>query len=427
MKKNLLAAALAFNAPLAFCLGPYAQLEQAAGPRAAAPAPEPRLPGAFDHLAADTRYWVTVAAEDKFDRTALLAAGLDIAEIREGFVSGLIEKTAMEQLAAKGFFVKSRQPIRDYAKNHLKDFPAADAPYHNYAETLEELRALAAANPAETSLFSLGKTVQGRDIWCLRINPAEKGEAPSARPAAFFMGNHHGREHLSNEVALGVAAYLLERKTDPEIRRYLDTLDIYVAPMTNPDGAEYDLQTGKYRWHRKNARVNPDKSIGVDLNRNYDSRWCQAGASHSPGADTYCGPYAFSEPETLAVKAFIETRPGLRTLMSYHSYSSLLLYPWAGKSTPVESARDRKVFETMAKAMAAATGYRPQQASDLYVATGDTMDWAYEKRGVFAFTTELEGTTFYPGAAMIGKAVPRNVKAAMYMLSVTEDPYKLAQ
>jgi len=77
--------------------------------------------------------------------------------------------------------------------------------------------------------------------------------------------------------------------------------------------------------------------------------------------------------------------------------------------------------------MPAATGYRPQPASDLYVAAGDTGDWAYETRGVFAFTTELEGTTFYPGAAMIDKAVPKNLKAALYMLSVTEDPYRLAK
>lgn len=404
----------------------FSELSLASGLSAPTSAPEPRL-GAFAHLSSDTRYWVTVSAEDKYDRTGLLEAGLDIVEVRPAYVSGFIEKSDMDQLAAKGFFVKSRQPIEQYAAAHLKDFPDADAVYSNYTETETQLRRLAAENPAETSLFSLGRSVQGRELWCLRINPAEKGEAPSARPAALFMGNHHGREHLSNEVALAVAAHLLARKTEPEIRRYLDTLDIYVAPMTNPDGAEYDIQTGKYRWHRKNTRVNADKTLGVDLNRNYAVLWCSAGASHSPGADTYCGPFAFSEPETLAIKAFVEARPNLKTLMSYHSYSSLILYPWASRSGPVANARDRKVFETMAKAMAAATGYRAQPASELYVAAGDTGDWAYETRGVFAFTTELEGTTFYPGAAMIGKAVPKNLKAALYLLSVTDDPYRLAK
>ena len=77
--------------------------------------------------------------------------------------------------------------------------------------------------------------------------------------------------------------------------------------------------------------------------------------------------------------------------------------------------------------MTAFTGYTPEQSSDLYVATGDTTDWAYGTRGIFAFTTELEGTTFYPGAAMMDKAVSKNIKAAVYMLGVTDDPYKLAR
>lgn len=424
--KILLQAFLLFSLASAAAAGPFGQLR--AGLELPA-APEPALEDRSDlsYLEGDGRYWVAVPAEDKYDRTALLAAGLDIIDIEKDTVSGLIVKEEMDQLAAKGFIVKSRQTIQEYAKKHIKDFPAADAVYHNYKETADELKALAAAHPAETSLFSIGTTVEGRDIWCLRINPAEKGEKPSARPAAFFMGNHHAREHLTNEVALGLAGYLLANKGDPRIKKFLETLDIYIAPMTNPDGVEYDIQNGKYRWHRKNMRVNADKTIGVDLNRNYDSLWCQAGASHYPGSDTYCGPYAFSEPETQLIRKFILARPNLKTLMSYHSYSSLLLYPWAGKSTPLENERDRKVFETMAKGMTAFTGYKPQQSSDLYVATGDTTDWAYTTAGIFAFTTELEGTTFYPGAAIVDKAVARNIKAALYLLEVTNDPYQLAK
>ena len=424
--KNALHAFLILSLCSAAAAGPLEQLRRGRE-LPSAPAPGPAAEEAAAYLQDDSRYWITTPAEDKYDRTALLEAGLDIVEIGKKTVSGFISKDEMDRLAGKGFIIRSRQTIKEYAKKHLKDFPASDAAYHNYAETAELLQTLAADNPEETSLFSIGKTVEGRDIWCLRINPSEKGETPSARPSAFFMGNHHAREHITNEVALGLAVHLLSRKNEPEIRGYLDTLDIFIAPMTNPDGAEYDVRTGKYRWHRKNTRINPDKTVGVDLNRNYDSLWCKAGASHYPNSDTYCGPYAFSEPETQAIKKFVETRPNIKTLMSYHSYSSLLLYPWAGKDTPVENMRDRKVFETMAKGMTAFTGYRPQQSSDLYVATGDTTDWAYANHKIFSFTTELEGTTFYPGAAIISKAVSKNVKAALYLLSVTAEPYKLAE
>jgi hypothetical protein len=61
------------------------------------------------------------------------------------------------------------------------------------------------------------------------------------------------------------------------------------------------------------------------------------------------------------------------------------------------------------------------------VATGDTTDWAYLTSGIFSFTTELEGNSFYPGAAIIEKAVSKNIKAAVYLLGVTDNPYKLAK
>ena len=154
-----------------------------------------------------------------------------------------------------------------------------------------------------------------------------------------------------------------------------------------------------------------------------DSWWCEAGSSAYPGADTYCGTGPFSEPETQAVKRFVEGRKNLKTLMSYHSFSDLILYPWGGQDAPVENARDRQVFVKMAKEMAAVTGYAAQQSSDLYVATGDTCDWAYKAGGIFAFTTELEGGSFYPGPGIIDGSVRKNVKAAAYMLANTADPY----
>jgi carboxypeptidase T len=81
----------------------------------------------------------------------------------------------------------------------------------------------------------------------------------------------------------------------------------------------------------------------------------------------------------------------------------------------------------MGAAMAGFTGYQPEQASELYIATGDTTDWAYATAGIFAFTTELEGNGFYPGAGIIDHAVSTNIKAALYMLSVTDNPYKLLE
>jgi len=333
----------------------------------------------------------------------------------------------MPALSAKGILLASRMPMSEYLAFYTKDFPAADAAYHNFQETTDLLKALAAKHPDVASLMSIGKTVEGRDIWCLRVNSTAKGAAASSKPGALYVGTHHAREHLANEVPLLFAVWLLDNRAAPEVRKYIETLDIYVIPMLNPDGAEYDIRTGSYKWHRKNMRVNSDKSVGVDLNRNYNSWWCTAGASSYPGSDTYCGPSAFSEPESMAVKKFVEARKNLKTMNSYHSYASTILYPYGGSEAEVPDANDRKVFVAMARQMGLLTGYRPEKSSDMYVATGDTCDWAYDAARIFAFTTELEGNGFYPGAGIIDRAVKGNIKAAVYMLSVTDNPHKLVQ
>lgn len=374
-------------------------------------------------IMAPDRYWVTVKARDKYERTRLLEAGFDIVEIGKDSVSGAAGAEMIELLSAKAYTILARAPLGGYVLPN-KDFPSADAVYHNYKETYENLARLAAAHPGITSLFSIGKTVEGREIWCLRVNSDAKGARASSKPGAFFLGNVHAREHLANEVPLLLAAWLLEHKDDADIKQYLATLDIYIIPMGNPDGAEYDIADGSYRYYRKNMAKNPGGAKGVDLNRNFGAWWCESGSSHNPAADTYCGPGAFSEPESRAIKQFIESRRNLRTHISYHSYGGMVLYPWGGKDEDVTDEKDRRAFVKHAAEMGRLTGYQPYKSSELYVASGDSCDWAYAATGLLSFTFELEGRGFYPGAGILAPAVERNIRAAVYLLSVTADPYR---
>lgn len=386
--------------------------------------PEPAHGKAAPAAASDGNYWVTVKAADKYARTRLLEAGLDIVEIGKDSVSGFAGPYTMGLLSSRAFVVESRLTMSEYAAQQGRDFPAGDSAYHNYKETTDLLKEMAAKNSNIASLFSIGKTTEGRDIWCLRINSSAQGEAASSKPGALYMGNVHAREHLSNEVPLLLAAWLLDHRNDADIKNYIARLDIYIVPMLNPDGAEFDIKTGNYQYFRKNMSFNADKTRGVDLNRNFDSWWCEAGASTYPGADTYCGPRAFSEPESQAVKKFVEARKNLKTHISYHSFAGEILYPWGGNDADVPSAKDKQVFEKVGAAMGKLTGYRSYKSSEMYIATGDSCDWAYAAAGIFAFTFELEGRGFYPGAAILTKAVTNNIKAAVYLLSVTDNPYK---
>lgn len=98
------------------------------------------------------------------------------------------------------------------------------------------------------------------------------------------------------------------------------------------------------------------------------------------------GTTADSEPETRAVKV----KPQI--LISYHSYSQLVLYPWA---YPDETSDDDTDLNTIAVQMAAkikeinGIDYTPQKSSELYNTNGDVTDWSYGELGIFSFTVEL--------------------------------------
>jgi carboxypeptidase T len=86
----------------------------------------------------------------------------------------------------------------------------------------------------------------------------------------------------------------------------------------------------------------------------------------------------------------------------------------------------------MAKTMAGWNHYTPEQASDLYIASGDTVDWAYGTHGIFAFTFELSPSDmmdggFYPGAGVIDRVFNDNLKPCLYLIDVAGDPYQVLE
>ncbi len=369
----------------------------------------------------DDRYYIKITAKNKYERTRLLELGVDIFSIYESYIEGTIPQSLISNISEKEFTILEKKPLSLWAFEK-KDFPSQDSAYHNYDETYQALKELSSKYQDIAYLFSLGKSYEGRDIWGLRINTTEKGVEQSKKPGILLVGNHHAREHLTNEMVLLFAAYLLDNKDS--YKDYINKLDIYLIPMLNPDGVEYDIKTGKYRWWRKNTnKLDTNSVIGVDLNRNYDFEWCKAGASTYPNSDTYCGKSPFSEPETKLLRDFLLNRKNIKTAISYHSYGSLVLYPWGGRDEPVSDEKDRKAFIKHAGEMAKLLGYKAKQSNELYIATGDMCDWAYDKLKILAFTIELEGRGFYPGASIIQTAFEKNKKAALYLMSVTENPY----
>lgn len=133
-----------------------------------------------------------------------------------------------------------------------QDNPATPAPapaapalfpqgYSTYEALSASLRKAAEANPGRVTLGSLGKSLQGRDIWLVTLGGAAKGEA--ARPSILVVGNLEADHVVGSQVALGMVETLAA--SSGKDAEWLDRVTVYVVPRLNPDGAERLLAPGK--------------------------------------------------------------------------------------------------------------------------------------------------------------------------------------
>lgn len=379
--------------------------------------------------AGDPRLWIVAPAKNKAARSRIADLGVCIEEVSAGAIGGIATPRMAADLRRLGINFTSAPLSQRFGK---LDFPPEDMLYHNYDRLVAELDALVSSAPDLVSKFSIGQSAEKKDLWALRLNITAAGNQKSDKPGVVFLGTHHAREHLSTEVPLLLARYLLENRQKPEISRLLSTRDIYIIPMVNPDGVEWDIRGGSYHMHRKNKRDNGRGSIGVDLNRNYGFHWGEGGASPDPDSDIYRGPSAFSEPETRAVRDFIDQRKdNIKILLTFHSFSELILYPWGHTDLPIPDAAAHDAYVAMAKTMATMNGYTPEQSSELYIASGDTTDWAWGTHKIFSFTFELTPKSmweggFYPGAGAVQTTFQANIRPVLYLLDLADNPYRAA-
>ncbi|MEV4280709.1 M14 family metallopeptidase [Actinoplanes xinjiangensis] len=393
----------------------------ASSPAGAESVAEPTPPGEYEIY--DVR---TLNQRNTISRT-----GAAIEDVEHGVATVTATAGEVARLQRLGFTV---EPVL-----RTLDFPPADSAYHNYAETIAEINAVVAAFPAIASKRVLGKSYQGRDIVAVKIS--DNVGTDESEPEVLYDANHHAREHLTVEQAL----YLLGQFTrtyasDTRVKNIVDTREIWIIPMVNPDGVEYDIASGSYRSWRKNRQPNSGSSnVGTDLNRNYSYNWgCCGGSSGSTSSATYRGPSAFSAPETRVIRDFVNSRvvggvQQIKAAIDFHSYSKLVLWPYGHTTANTATgmnADQANTFATLGRQLAATNGYTPQQSSDLYITDGDSLDWLWGTHKIFAYTFELYpgssgGGGFYPPASVIPAETARNRTAALMLAEAADCPYKV--
>jgi len=259
--------------------------------------------------------------------------------------------------------------------------------YHDYQSMRDELFALAAAHPDILKLDTIGLSVLGKAIYCMKVsdNPGEdEDEIP-----VLIVGNHHGNEILSVEATMFNLNYLINNyQTNPEVAQWVSELEIWFVPMMNPDG------------HAALRRTNEN---GVDLNRNYSFGFT-AGGNH--------GPEAFSEPETRAIRDLVSAYPPAISL-SYHTSGQLVLYAWTHTD---EAAPDSTSLiylgDIIARSIVIEGESKPyyelRQGGDWYFTAGEYCDYLYRNYDTRAYTIEM-WTRQAPESGVIPTVVNRNL------------------
>jgi len=190
---------------------------------------------------------------------------------------------------------------------------------------------------------SIGRTSEGRDILLVHLYP----DTPSKPyPTVLGIFGQHGNEHDSTVLGLDLLDRLAEGPP-------LD-FEVDILPQMNPDGAEADHSGCVPPLScRKNRRLDP-QAIGVDLNRNWGYGWT---AGLPPSSSNYPGPGPFSEPETQAVRDWMQRHRNVQLAMDVHSGHSsfdqgFVLFPYSCLDHDGLAPADRTELGAIASDMA---------------------------------------------------------------------------
>lgn len=114
-------------------------------------------------------------------RSAINAAGASIEKVGPDYVEIIATTEARDRVAALGFAISSAP--------QLSAGQPVDAAFHNYAQMVDDIQAVAAAHPAIVEIFSIGRSGEGRELWAAKIS--DNVGQDEDEPEALFVGQYH--------------------------------------------------------------------------------------------------------------------------------------------------------------------------------------------------------------------------------------------
>lgn len=244
------------------------------------------------------------------------------------------------------------------------------------------------------SVTSLGESILGRSIPIITLGEGKK--------SIVYVGSHHGMEWITSAILLRFInefceLYSRESKIYNYSLNYLfASRSIHIVPMLNPDGVDYQINgVGEDNILRErlismnNGSEDFSKwqanARGVDLNRNYNSRYSEYKRIESElgifgGASVhFSGEMPESEPEVGTLCNYLRFNRNIQAVLTFHSQGEEIYYTSGEKTAP----RSLSIGKRLEK-MSGYTLCSPDERSSYCGLT----DWCIDELNIPSFTIE---------------------------------------
>lgn len=264
------------------------------------------------------------------------------------------ERVVREVTATSADGTSVQAPTGEWASGGVDGFPPGfewgftDDGYVDATQSDAVIEGLAAQYPDLAEIVELPNTTHGYNLpdGTPLLGPAAYPRDPytvkairigadrdGSNTGVLLYAQEHAREWVTSLVALETAQRLLHNYgSDPTTTALVDDLDIFIVPMTNPDGAAYSLYDN--RLQRTNMNVDEcayatPLNAGTDVNRNFSVGSLldgYVGASSDCRDSLYAGAAELSEAESSNEVWLTETFPNIRFAMNTHSFGGYFMW-----------------------------------------------------------------------------------------------------
>ncbi|KAM5356764.1 hypothetical protein ACJ41O_003410 [Fusarium nematophilum] len=277
--------------------------------------------------------------------------------------------------------------------------------YHTFDQHLQFLSDLRASFSSNSEIFTVGNSVENRPIRGIHLwGSSGKGK----KPGIVWHATVHAREWITAPTVEYLTYKIIEgyQNNDAAIRGTLDSYDIYVLPIVNPDGFVYTT-TNDRLWRKNRQRRSGQSCVGTDVNRNWPYQWnVPGGSSTNPCDETYRGLAAGDTPENRALvnhTKSIADSTGIKFYVDWHSFSQLILLPYGYSCSATASNLNTQMSLAggVARAIQGVNGLRFQYGptcQTIYQTAGGSNDWAFDvAKAELAWAFELRPTSSSSG------------------------------